>query len=80
MMVIIGAALFLGACGLTPQGSAIRTAIKEGGAKVMDESLSNAEWWLCEGSSIGAIKRRYGGEKSDTYNALCRPGGGSIIR
>lgn len=72
--------LLLSACEFAPQGSAIRAAIKEGGAKVMDESLGNAEWWLCQGASIGSIKRRYGGGKSDAYNELCEQGGKDVIR
>lgn len=76
VILVIGVALLLGACGFT----SIREVIKEGGAKVMDESLSDAEWWLCQGSSIGAIKRRYGGGKSDAYNKLCEQGGKDIIR
>ena len=71
--------LFTAACGFTPQGDAIRSTVKEGGAQVMDESLINTEWWLCQGASIGAIKRRYGGSKAASYNDLCETDGSGII-
>lgn len=79
-LIIALAALLLGACGLTPQGNAIRAAIEKGGAQVMDESLSNAEWWLCQGASVGSIKRRYGGGKSSAYNELCEQDKGDVIK
>ena len=73
--IIIAAALFLGAC----SADAIRTTLSEGGAKFMDQALTDAEWVLCYGASIGSVKRRYGGSKADTYNALCKPNGSDGI-
>ncbi len=64
----------LGACGFTPYGSAAKTAILEYGAKANDEGLDNAEGWICDGASVGSVKRRYGQsqEKADAYKALCK--------
>ena len=73
-------ALFLGACGLTPQGDFVREAIKSYGAKAADAGLTNAEYFLCEAAPVGAVKKRYGGEKSGAYNALCDRNGGNIVK
>ncbi len=78
--IIIAAALFLGACGLTPQGDFVREAVKSYGAKASDAGLTNAEWVLCEAASVGSVKRRYGGGKSGAYNELCDRNGGDIVK
>ena len=72
--------LFLGACGLTPQGDFVREAIKSYGAKAADAGLTNAEYFLCEAAPVGAVKKRYGGGKSKSYNALCDRNGGDIVK
>lgn len=66
-------ALFLGACGLTPQGDFARSAIATKGADVMDEGLQNAHWFICYGASVGTIKRHYGKsqEMADIYWGFC---------
>ena len=60
-------------CGMTPQGDALRAAVRETGKTVADAELGNIEWGLCSGVSVGAIKRRYGGKpkKAAAWRALC---------
>lgn len=68
-------------CGFTKEGDLARTAVSEGGAQAMDEGLVNAEWFICNAASIGAVKRRYGRtkEQADSYNALCGLEGDAAI-
>ena len=72
--------LLLGACGLTPQGDAFRGIVKEKGGQVMDQGLTDAEWFMCEAASVGSVKRRYGGGKSGAYNELCAQRGEDIVK
>ena len=72
--------LFLGTCGLTPQGDFVREAVKSYGSKVGDAGLTNAEFFMCEAAPVGAVKRRYGGGKSAAYNQLCARNGGDIVK
>ena len=78
--IILAAALFLGACGLTPQGDFVREAVKSYGAKASDAGLVNAEWYICEAAAVGSVKRRYGGARADAYNELCNRNGGNIVK
>ena len=66
--------LFLGACGITPEGQAVRLAVKEYGAIAADAELDNLEWALCNGVTVGAIRRKYqpGSEKRSAWDALCK--------
>ena len=61
--IILVLALLLGACGV----------VKQKGAALADQGLSNAEWVVCKLTPIGAIKRRYGQtvERADTYKDFC---------
>lgn len=70
---ILVAALLLGACGFTPEGEAVRLAVREYGATAADAELKNLEWALCNALSVGAFKRRYGGSpaKAQAWRALC---------
>lgn len=70
---IIALALLLAGCGLTSEGNAIRAAVRETGKTVADAELGNIVWGLCNGVSVGAIKRRYGGkpEKAAAWQSLC---------
>ena len=52
-------ALLLSGCGLTPEGDAFRAAVRDIGAKAADAELENLEWGICNGASVGAVKRRY---------------------
>jgi len=71
--LIVAAALILGACGLTPQGDAVRDAIRERGADVADEGLKNAAWAVCNAVSHGAVERVYqqGTAKRRAYDTFC---------
>lgn len=67
--------LFLSGCGQTPEGSMFRAAIQERGAQIMDEGIDNVTWWLCNGASVGSIKRKFSGEKAQAYTDLCNETG-----
>ena len=71
------ALLLLSGCGFTATGDWVRDTIKVKGAQAYDEGLANAEWELCEMSSIGSIKRRYGTslDRSFAYNEFCDQSG-----
>ena len=80
LLAPVAGAFRLAACGLTPQGDMIRAAVKTGGAQVMDEGLNNAEWYICQAASIGAVRRRYGKPGlSDAYRTLCDQVGVSLF-
>ncbi len=65
--------LFLGACGFTQTGTAIKEGIKAAGAQAYDAGLENAEYVICFESSIGSIMRRYGRSQAaaNTWRDLC---------
>lgn len=71
--IILVLALLLAGCGLTSTGDLARSTVATKGAQVMDEGLVNAEWWICNGASIGSIKRRYGTsqEMANIYWGFC---------
>jgi len=73
---VLGLMLFLGACGLTPQGSALRAALTGTATQAMDEGLINAEFFMCKAASVGSIQRRYGQSEdlADAWRTLCLPG------
>lgn len=50
----------LSSCGFTEYGSAARTFVQERGAQATDEGVDNALWFLCSGTSVGSIRRRFG--------------------
>jgi len=82
IMLALILALILPGCGLTPQGDAVRQAIAEGTARAAGGALENAEWFLCEGAPVGAVKRRYGAtaDMATADAKLCaRPGTQGII-
>lgn len=70
---LIVAAFVLSGCGFTETGDAFRTVIADKGAKAMDEGLANAEWFMCNAVSVGAVRRRYGHSPklSFAYDVLC---------
>jgi len=46
--------------------------IKAKGAEVMDDAVAAAEITLCEGASVGAIRRRFNSpESAATWRRLC---------
>ena len=67
------ATVLLSGCGFTPEGEAVRLAIKEYGAKAADAELVNLEWAICHTISVGAFKRRYGQSpaKAAAWRTLC---------
>jgi len=75
MMKIAGFGLLLiiAGCGFTSEGDFARKAVKEYGAQAYDEGLENAEWFICNAVSVGAIRRKYGRteERAQTYRQLC---------
>jgi len=46
-----------------------------------DKSLDNSVWWLCNGASVGSIRRKFGGtaNSADLYKRLCSANG-DVIR
>lgn len=71
------AALLLAGCGFTPEGNLVRDTVKQAGAQAFDEGLANAEWFICNAATIGAIRRRYGKSEdmAQTYRRLCEGAG-----
>ena len=70
---VAAAVLILGACTYIPGYSKIKPLVSVEAAKTADEALRNAEWVLCNASSIGSVNRRYGASKelSRAYQILC---------
>ena len=64
--IILVLALLLGAC-------TALDVVKQKGAALADQGLTDAEWVVCKLTPIGAIKRRYGQtvERADTYKDFC---------
>lgn len=67
MKYAIFALLFLGACA---QVDAYQAAVAYAGAKAADDALETAEWFVCKGASIGAVRRAHG-QDAATYRAFC---------
>ena len=63
---VVGLLLLLSAC------SAVNT-IATKGAEISDTALTNAEWMMCKGASVGSVKRRYGVtlERANLYREFC---------
>lgn len=53
--------------------SAVKTAVAVEGAKVADEALQVSEWGMCEATTVGAWKRKFGQnpEKAEAWSKLC---------
>lgn len=50
----------------------IKKAVAENGESAKDEALEAAEWYICNASSVGAVKRRYTTpEQVAAYNVIC---------
>ncbi len=74
------AAFLLNACGLTPQGDAVREAIATKGRVVGGKMLENAEWVMCRAAPVGAVKDRYGKPGlAEHYSALCEGSSTQIL-
>lgn len=72
--LVLAVAVALGGCGLTPYGDAARNAVTDYGARVMDQALADAEFVICDGASVGSVRRRYGtsAERAKAWRELCR--------
>ena len=71
--LILLSVVLLPACGFTPEGQAVRLAVKEYGAMTADAELENLEWGVCRAVSVGAVERRYpkGSKKRQGWDAFC---------
>ena len=69
------------ACGMTPEGSLIRDTVNVKGAKAYDEGLANVNWFLCNGASIGSVRRWMGNdiEKAKAWSVICADGNASVL-
>ena len=54
-----------------------KQAIAIKGAEISDQALTDAVWWTCQGSSVGAVKRMYGqtAERAALYREFCEGSG-----
>ena len=80
-LAFLTAFVLLGACGFTPQGDAVRSAVFSSIQKAGEAGLENAEKFMCELAPVGAVKRRYGSaDVAAAYAKLCERGAaGNII-
>lgn len=78
-VVILGALVTLGGCELA---DTLLPQVKERGAEVGDRLLDEAEWYICNGARVGAIRRRYGKDEASAaaYNKRCNTADTKIIR
>lgn len=51
---------------------------KKRAADVADNKLENDIWFICQGATIGSIRRKWG-NKSEVYNNFCKDSSGSVI-
>lgn len=72
-VLCLALAVLLAGCGQTTTGNAIRSEIRDRGALAADAALENAEWSLCNASTVGAVNRRYGPQpsKHGHWRGLC---------
>jgi len=55
------------------QSNIIRSEVAARAANAADQALETAEWGVCEGSTMGAVNRRYNSEeKRSNYDKFCR--------
>jgi hypothetical protein len=67
--LLVTLAFLLSGCA---QSDMLRAAIAEKGAQAADDTLESALWVVCDGSSTGAIRRRFVTEADKAaYNQLC---------
>lgn len=65
-VIALAGALALSGCGVTGAGESLRQFVVEEAAEANDRDLAEAELFVCQAASVGAIKRRYG----QSYNQL----------
>ncbi len=73
-MFILGFIIVLSGCASVDSA---KQAIAVKGAEISDTALTDAVWWTCKGSSVGAVKRMYGqtAERADLYREFCKGSG-----
>jgi len=71
-LLIAASALLLSGC-ITSGAIGARDYAVSNAADAYDESLHNAELWVCRGSSVGSVVRRYASsdELWESYLKLC---------
>jgi hypothetical protein len=56
LLLLIGIIFILPSCDVA---RVVRGEVAERSAEAADQTLESAEWGMCEGASIGAVKRKY---------------------
>ncbi len=81
MKVLLFLPLFLAGCA-TSAGTAFRDAGIAKAAEAYDESLANAEVWVCRAASVGSVVRRYGvsEEQWEAWMRLCQYDREDLVR
>ena len=85
MSIVITSILFAGLLVLSACASyeTVRDTIVDKAADVADQVLIDSEFTLCEASTIGSVKRRYGQsvERANLYREFCSGSGiANVIR
>ena len=69
LIVLVAITSLLSGC---PEVAAFRAGIAQHGAEAADQTLETAIWTMCQGSSIGAISRRFKTEgERNAYGVIC---------
>jgi hypothetical protein len=71
---VLSALTALSGCGYS---DAYRGAAAETGAEAADDVLETGVWTVCQASTIGSVRRAYGGsvDQAKKYAAFCGTGG-----
>ena len=66
----------------TSSGLAFRDAGVAEASRAYDESLANAEVWVCRGASVGSVVRRYGVSEDQwaAWMRLCQYDKSGLLR
>lgn len=74
-LLIILAALSVGACAVSPQVAAVSETAKTIAEKSADDFLAASEWGVCNAATGGALTRRYGQRPRQAQGRalLCAP-------
>ena len=53
----------------------VKEVVAVKGAEIMDDTLNDSEWFICNGASVGSVRRRYGdsSDRSFAWRQLCEP-------
>jgi len=70
--ITLAALTLITLCSGCAEIASMRSAVAKYGADASDQTLETAIWTMCQGSSVGAIKRRFKTEaEQEAYEALC---------